>query len=380
INSYYKYNLRENDCVVEFGFPDYEEIFLQMMFKVGLNCGNTKELVPIDHFGDGYISMFIMAVIQAIAETNTDDQCLFIFEEPESFLHENHQEYFYKMVLCNLAERGHQVIYSTHSDRMVDIWDTKSIIRIEYDEATKQTLIKFNETGEFNPLKEGDVSFTEKVTLEKYNSFIKSVEPNLNKILFSRKVVLVEGPNDLMAYKYAVQKKAFEIKLEKRFSEAYLSLNNISILAHHGKTTAFYLIELCKWLKLDYFIIADWDFENDFVEELSGFSTLDVLRENDLYKFSSQKQDLTINWRLIKNAKDNQIHFNIRKLERVIGYERDDKNSVGIWNILEEMETFSPLFFPVKLETFFELNRLETFLTLSDESLAEYTTPLFYLP
>jgi predicted ATP-dependent endonuclease of OLD family len=68
--------------------------------------------------------MFVMSVIQAIAESNTEDKCLFLFEEPESFLHENHQEYFYKMVLCKLAEK-HQVIYTTHSDRMVDIFDTR---------------------------------------------------------------------------------------------------------------------------------------------------------------------------------------------------------------------------------------------------------------
>ncbi|RZK00551.1 MAG: OLD family endonuclease, partial [Flavobacterium sp.] len=285
IKSNYKFNLRQNDCLVEFGFPDYEEIFLQMMFKVGLNCRDVKELVPIDHFGDGYISLFIMAVIQAIAETNTDDKCLFIFEEPESFLHEHHQEYFYRMVLCNLAERGHQVIYTTHSDRMVDVWDTKSIIRIEFDEDANQTVIRFNKTGEFNPASEEiNEPFREPISLENYNSFLKSVEPNLNKILFSRKVVLVEGPNDLMAYKYAVEKKVFGIKQSKRFSEAFLSLNNMAIIPHHGKTTAFYLIELCKWLKLDYFIITDWDFEEDFISEISGISSMEDLKENVLYE------------------------------------------------------------------------------------------------
>ncbi|MBB6697140.1 hypothetical protein [Clostridium algidicarnis] len=64
-----------------------------MMFKIGLN-GDSNNLVPIDHFGDGYVSMFIMAVIQAIVETNIEDKCLFLFEEPESFLRENQQEYF----------------------------------------------------------------------------------------------------------------------------------------------------------------------------------------------------------------------------------------------------------------------------------------------
>jgi predicted ATP-dependent endonuclease of OLD family len=98
----YTNNLRNNNCHVEFGLPNYEDIFLQMVFKIGLNGDNEKQ-IPLSQFGDGYISMFVMAVIQAIAESNTEDKCLFLFEEPESFLHENHQDYFYKMVLCPLA-------------------------------------------------------------------------------------------------------------------------------------------------------------------------------------------------------------------------------------------------------------------------------------
>src|SRR5690606_1378912 len=69
IKENYARNLRNNNCEVEFGLPDYEDIFLQMVFKIGLN-GEIDNLIPIDHFGDGYISMFVMAVIQAIAESN----------------------------------------------------------------------------------------------------------------------------------------------------------------------------------------------------------------------------------------------------------------------------------------------------------------------
>jgi putative ATP-dependent endonuclease of OLD family len=174
IKENYSKNLRNNNCEVEFGLPDYEDIFLQMVFKIGLN-GESNNLIPIDHFGDGYISMFVMAVIQAIAESNIDDKCLFLFEEPESFLHENHQEYFYKMVLCTLADKGHQVIYTTHSDKMIDIFNTKSIIRIDFDETDKRTIKKYNNVNDFN------VEDKEIISIENFNSFIKSVEPNINK-------------------------------------------------------------------------------------------------------------------------------------------------------------------------------------------------------
>lgn len=358
IKKNYSTNLRDNNCKIDFGLPDYEDIFLQMEFKVGLN-GDLKNPVPIDHFGDGYISMFVMAVIQAIAESNTEDKCLFLFEEPESFLHENHQEYFYKMVLCNLAERGHQVIYTTHSDKMVDIFDTKGLIRIEYDEDKKQTVKKYNNTTEFSASindfleEKGEI-----ITLEKYNQFIKTVEPNLNKILFSRKVVLVEGPNDVMSYKYAIEKKVADICKDPKYANAYLNFNNIAIIPHHGKSTALLLIKLCQHICVDYFVISDWDFNRDFVRELANFSTEEKMKQSSLYEESSNKGMVTTNWKLLHYAGKDNIHFNIPKLEDVIGYKSNNKDSVKIWNTLNNIEKFSEGFFPRELEEFLEITKL----------------------
>lgn len=360
IKSNYSKNLRNNNCEVEFGLPDYEDIFLQMVFKIGLN-GDNNNLLPLSHFGDGYVSMFVMAVIQSIAESNTDDKCLFLFEEPESFLHENHQEYFYKMVLCNLAEKGHQVIYTTHSDRMVDIFDTKSIIRIEFNETEKRTIKKYNKVTDFTSTE------NEIITIESFNSFIKSVEPNLNKILFSRKVVLVEGPNDLMAYNFAIEKKVHSIMNDDKYSKAYLNFLNISIIPHHGKATALILIELCKHFKLDYYVINDWDFEENFIQDISGYESEAQLKESQLYlqdggidRTATRKGMVTTNWKLIHYSGLNNIHFNVPKFERVIGYESDNKNSLGIWQKLNEIDEFDINFFPQSLLNFLELNDLET--------------------
>ena len=93
--NYRLWNQQSNDS-------DNEDIFLKMMFKIGLN-GDAENLIPIDHFGDGFISMFVMAVIQAIAESSGDDKCLFLFEEPESFLHPSAQAEF-GMLLRDLAK------------------------------------------------------------------------------------------------------------------------------------------------------------------------------------------------------------------------------------------------------------------------------------
>ncbi|WP_338553722.1 AAA family ATPase [Paenibacillus sp. KS-LC4] len=372
IQTNYSNNLRQNKCHIEFGLPEYEDIFLEMIFKIGLN-GDMENLIPIDHFGDGYISMFVMAVVQAIAESNERDKCLFLFEEPESFLHENHQEYFYKTVLCGLAENGHQVIYTTHSEKMLDIFDTRGLIRFEFNDTSKQTVLKYNKPDkELSELDEEEELLSE---IKDYNNYIKLIEPNLNKIIFSQRVILVEGPNDLMTYKEIIKKKVLEITGDEKYAETYLNFNNISIVPHHGKITATFLIRLCKHLGIDFFCINDFDFEDDFVSTLM-FDSLDELKESKVYKeqvsvfkaFNAKGNSLsdqtkrgmiTTNWRLINEASLNNLHFNIPKLESAIGYESNDKNSSGIWNALKRKSDFGEDIFPKSLEQFIGLNNLK---------------------
>lgn len=362
IKENYTTNLRNDDCTVNFGLPNYEDIFLKMLFKVGLN-GDSENLVPISHFGDGYISMFVMAVIQAIAQFNTDDKCLFLFEEPESFLHENHQEYFYKTVLCGLAEKDHQVIYTTHSDKMIDPFDTKGLIRLEMN-SENQTVKKYNNIGDFN-YEAVDVDTGELINIDRYNEFIKTVEPNLNRMLFSKKVILVEGPNDVLVYKYAIKQKVLEfiqgddsIQNKEKYADTYLNFENISIVCHHGKATANYIIELCKHFQIDYFVINDWDFDEEelSIDAINGFSTLDELKEDNIYTESNKKAMITTNWKLIDSAGFDNIHFNIKKLEDVIGYGPNDKNSLAIWELLNsDGFEFDESLFPEKLEVFLGL-------------------------
>jgi putative ATP-dependent endonuclease of OLD family len=352
----YVNNLRDNNCHIEFGMPNYDDIFLQMLFKIGLN-GNDQKLLPINQLGDGYISMFVMAVIQSIAESNIEDKCLFLFEEPESFLHENHQEYFYKMVLCQLAENGHQVIYTTHSDKMIDIFDTKSIIRLEFDEDDKKTVIKYNDIEEFSP------TYTPIISIENFNSFIKSIEPNINKILFSRKILLVEGPNDLLTYNFIIEKKAYDVTGNVNYSKAFLNFKNISIAVHHGKSTAFLIADLCKHFGINFYLINDWDLNSNNEAEIILYESLDQLHGSDIYLNSNgyprnptEKGILTTNWKLINSSINNQIHFNYKNLEEVIGYDSTDKDSLAIWNTLIAIEEFETDIFPESLNTFLEID------------------------
>lgn len=379
IQKYYNQNLRNNAVEVDFWLPDYEDIFLQMMFKIWLN-GNRENLVPINHFGDWYISMFIMAVIQAIAEENDWDQCLFLFEEPESFLHENHQEYFYKMVLCSLAEKWHQVIYTTHSDKMIDIFDTKWIIRLELKDKWNwdfQTEKVFKDIWEedFWELQDEDWKI---VTISDFNNYIKNIEPNLNKILFSKKVILVEWPNDLLVYKTCIEKIIeekiqynSEIHDKKRYAETYLNFHNIAIIPHHWKITAVYLVELCKYFWVEFFLINDWDFWVDFIADIDkkfeeiqtrwDWDKIEQKVDNPSEKYSEK----TIKWMITTNKKlidvsDWSIHFNVPKLEKIIWYDSNDKDSLKIFQIISEnaFDYKNEKLFPDSLIQFLEIDKI----------------------
>jgi putative ATP-dependent endonuclease of the OLD family len=56
----YSTNLRDNDCEVSFGLPDYEDIFLQMIFKIGLNGDNSNLILGVlkEVLKKGYICVW----------------------------------------------------------------------------------------------------------------------------------------------------------------------------------------------------------------------------------------------------------------------------------------------------------------------------------
>jgi hypothetical protein len=205
--------------------------------------------------------------------------------------------------------------------------------------------------------------------MNRYNEFIKTIEPNLSKILFSKKVVLVEGPNDVLVYKHAIQRRVLEViehdtsVLSKQvYADGFLNFENISIICHHGKATALYLIEVCKHFNLEFFIITDWDLVDFIVTPnyLDGFDSENRYKGNIAYKSSDSKGIMTTNYHLIKAAGLERIHFNDLRLESVIGYEHDDKSSFKIWKLISRTDfAITEQLFPYTLGEFLGIMGLQ---------------------
>ena len=157
---------------------------------------------------------------------------------------------------------------------------------------------------------------------------------------------------------------------DEKYAKSHLNFYNIAIAVHHGKVTALLLVQLCKHFGLDYFVINDWDFEEDFIDELRALPTEDALKVTNRYlndegreRNRTSKAMINVNWQLLQSAVEERIHFNIPKLEGVIGYGSDDKSSIGIWNHINQLADFNNSFFPQKLINFLEIDTLTSIVT-----------------
>ena len=189
-------------------------------------------------------------------------------------------------------------------------------------------------------------------------------------MLFSKKVILVEGPNDILVYKEVIRQKALEaidqrtdIIDKNKFSDTYLNFENISFVCHHGKATALYIVELCKHFNIDHYLINDWDFDitDVSIEQIGNFIDLESLKLDSLYLDSdaNRKGMITTNRKLMDSTSVNNLHFNVKKLETVIGYTSNDKNSLKIWNLIKD-STFniSSELYPHSLNVFLGIDKL----------------------
>ncbi|MGA2323822.1 MAG: AAA family ATPase [Sedimentisphaerales bacterium] len=305
--------IESQDFSLKFGFPSADTFFDNMIFYLTDNPSKPK--LPIDQMGDGVVSLFVVALFRAILDSDQGGH-IFLIEEPETFLHEHFQEYFYN-VLCELAQNN-QVIYTTHSKKFVNIFEPKTIIRLNNPEYLR-TQVAYDKdiTIEFPSELDGFVIENPK----DFPKYMRTLEPNLGNIIFATKVIIVEGPHDLLAYKSILSE------------EVNLELNNIAIVSAWGKDPIVAIVRLCKKFKIPYFVIHDWDLTRNDV---------DVSRKPDEsnpdYRslIPTEKAQYTKNHKILKEvgALEN-IHYNKKNLEVVLKIPESEKSATSVFGKLK---------------------------------------------
>lgn len=200
--------------------------------------------LPLSSRGDGFRRITMMSYFEYLAETRRTDvtqQIIFVFEDPETFLHPSAQENLFAK-LTTLTENGYQLITSTHSPNIVGNTKRKNIIHISKPE----NIYTINQT---------DIDF-------KALAIDLGIKPdNTFTPLFStsRLLFLVEGIDDAKAMHYM----ASQYKQAGLITDTFEELNiNIIPIGGCGGVKHWVNLDLFTKLEKPFYIFVDSDRPN----------------------------------------------------------------------------------------------------------------------
>lgn len=277
-----------------FQLPDSDQLYDSMSFNLS-DC-EKKPALPLYRLGDGFKAMLVMAIIQVMIDLNEGGKII-VLEEPETFLHEHYQDYFYSLLL-KLA-KNNQVIYSTHSKKFVDVFHPESIIKIDNRNFESSELIQPSNPKITVPDSIDDFIISDPNDFPKY---LRTLEPNIGNILFANKVIVVEGPLDLLAYKTVLS------------TQIDFAINNIAIVSAWGKDPIITIIQLCNYFKIPCLVIHDYDLDSE---------------SDDSPQDKAQK---TKNTKIANIITSERVHLNKRNLESVLSIDQADKNAPTVFS------------------------------------------------
>jgi len=268
------------DLTIHLGLPTPEQ-FMENLIELLIKENQFLESMNVLKLGGGYLSLFRIAALQTLAEMHEQPNSIFLIEEPEAYLHPHLRRFFYK-VLKKLADKGNQIIYTTHSTEFVDLQDYLSIIKV-FKENHINTKTK-------------QISKTTVLNFDKIERKVKG--KGNEELYFSNYVILTEGQKDALTLDALLEKKGFE-----------KDSKSISVIDCGSKYNLSDYIDLCNELGIDCFVM----FDND---------------KGDL----KSMQETTLILSKIKHNKD-RYHMFEKSLEAELGLSKDCKPE-DVLNIL----------------------------------------------
>lgn len=168
---------------LHFETPSISDIFKSGTIKVFESDDIARNL---SHYGHGSQRSIQMALIKSLAELNATENFatnLLLIDEPELYLHPTAIEQL-RVALKYLSKNGYQVIFTTHSAQMITSEDIGNTLLIRKSEKETICLTSLSQA----------VSSVIKDTISQRELLFSLT--NSSKILFSEKVLLVEGTTE----------------------------------------------------------------------------------------------------------------------------------------------------------------------------------------
>jgi len=254
-----------NDVLKEYMICDLEIEFQSPSVETLLT---TPQLFADDGFrnivtnkGHGLQRAIIFSILRCYSElvTGAGDEkkkpMIFAVEEPELYMHPQAQRNI-RRVFRGIADKGDQVMFSTHSSLLLDVAYFDEVIRVE---ATQEKIDEKNTVTSavwqlpmeamIKDLKaRHDIDATDESMRELYSH---AYHPNRSEGFFAKSIILVEG---------ATEQYALPIYAETAGHP--LDSLNISVVDAGGKGTMDRLYRIFNELGIPCFMIFDYDKDN----------------------------------------------------------------------------------------------------------------------
>lgn len=227
--------------------------------ELALRTANN-DLVSMSDVGTGYQSVAIISLYRQLGAT-TPGHTLYLFEEPDSHLHPPTIRAIGEELIK--ASEKSQVLVTTHSPVLVSYLGLHNTYYLSHDEL------------EGSSISQSEFSSDEQVDISRLLSFYGL---RLTEALFSKAVVLVEGPSDV-----AVISRVIELTIKRNIDQL-----DVLIVPAGGKGSMPDLIKALNKLGIRWFAILDYDavlnthsipitLEDDSIDKEKVLSQIDYL-------------------------------------------------------------------------------------------------------
>ncbi len=231
---------------------------------------------PIENKGDGFKRAITFSILRSYVELSHSkdwqkeeqknkqkDKFLFLFEEPELYLHPNAQNILFEALA--LISKKHQIVVTTHSPLFFAPNDTKTFIKIKKNSESQKPY------SDAKCIDLSDISLKDKFQIISFETS--------NHAFFANKIVLVEGDSELIVLPH----------IAKLISPEYDFKNKSISLVKTGEKRSFKRYkEFFKNFDIEIYLIADLDILIDGFDKLDTNDTSKKLHSKLMDKISNQ--------------------------------------------------------------------------------------------
>jgi len=199
-------NRPENELKFDLNLYDPWNFFKTLQLVI---CENDINLCfQASNLGMGVQASISIAILKAYSQIKLQNSTPLFIDEPELFLYPQAQRNFYK-VLCELAEAGTQIFFTTHSPEFLNVGRFNEIFSVRKN-ATDGTYVKFSKPQSFVEdlaVRKNIVSTDDEIMLHYKNACEETGDTQkTNEAFFAKKIILVEGQSESLLLSYFFEK------------------------------------------------------------------------------------------------------------------------------------------------------------------------------